>query len=219
MPVRAAPGLGKRAMSVDNINAIAGSATALAAMFGVFVAWRGLATWKHELAGRHEYELARRLAISVYKCQAKTKRVRNSYISPGEFAAALAARGVKLEDVAEDKRDLTQTAAVYETRWAELVDARGSIDADLLEAAAVWGDDWLLLVEPLDTLHRKLYVAIRRHLRSRDPGQAHRASPENEEQTDELIYEGLVEPDKFSASYSQGVGGIAKRLRPHMKAR
>lgn len=48
-------------MTPEVVSAIADSATAIAAAGGIGIAFAGLRTWRDQLTGQNEYEVARRL--------------------------------------------------------------------------------------------------------------------------------------------------------------
>jgi hypothetical protein len=63
--------------------------TVLASITAGIVAIIGLQTWKKQLKGKTEYELAQRLLMAVYKIRDAIYYVRNPFMSAGEINQAL----------------------------------------------------------------------------------------------------------------------------------
>ena len=76
--------------------------TGLAALIGAGVAIVGLRAWQHQLKGKTEYELARRLLRAVYRVRDEIHNVRNPAIMPGEFAVAIEEAGIESDDPSKD---------------------------------------------------------------------------------------------------------------------
>lgn len=53
--------------------------TAVAVALGAFAAWRGVSTWRQQLIGQDEYELAKRLLGGAFEFEALIKRIRLGY--------------------------------------------------------------------------------------------------------------------------------------------
>ncbi|OQY20711.1 MAG: hypothetical protein B6I35_10155, partial [Anaerolineaceae bacterium 4572_32.2] len=63
--------------------------TILAALVAATVAIMGLRTWRKQLRGKTEYELARRLLRSVYRVRDAIRIVRNPFISSAETVQSM----------------------------------------------------------------------------------------------------------------------------------
>jgi hypothetical protein len=62
---------------------------AISALAAAFIAWRCLATWRKELKGKSEYEIAKQVLKSVYKVREAFKHVRSpgtSYDIPDDLS-------------------------------------------------------------------------------------------------------------------------------------
>jgi len=68
-------------LSFLNMTSIPNWITAIAAICAVFIAWRGLATWRKELKGKSEYETAKQVLKAVYKVREAFIIVRSPWIS------------------------------------------------------------------------------------------------------------------------------------------
>ena len=205
-------------MILETVNAVSGLGTMCAAIVGVVVAGRGVHAWRHELAGRHGYELARRLALGIYGCRNKIKAIRHSIIWSDEMESALQSSGIKMDTVPKEKRSSIEQSAVYGARWNRLVEIRHGLDADILEAEVMWGSDWASALEPVDALHLKLYVALQDHVRTYDTEQFKQMPTERVVEVGRLIHE-VSAGDEFTAEYNAAVESVVKRLRPHLDAK
>lgn len=119
---------------------------------GVWIAWKGLQTWRAQLKGTTEYELARNLLRSVYK----TKEAINHLRAPFRFirpsASPAEQQGARIKD--------------WEARAKVFVDAFEELRMYRLEAEVVFGDRELsecakeflyVFNEVMDTLNDYLY--------------------------------------------------------------
>src|SRR5215216_7272461 len=93
--------------------------TGAAALVASYVALAGLDTWKKQLTANAERELARRVLIAVYK-------VRDA-INDCRLIAT---------DIDSVTVDITQR--IHEKKFEKLDEAKADLDAELLEAEAVW---------------------------------------------------------------------------------
>jgi hypothetical protein len=73
-------------MSIDIESFQNGILTAVA-IGGVLIAWSGLSTWKKQLHGVHEFDLARRILLSVYKIEDGVKNVRSPFLGINESSS------------------------------------------------------------------------------------------------------------------------------------
>jgi hypothetical protein len=74
----------------------------LATVAAVTVGYMGLSTWKKQLKGKTEYQLARRCLIGIYKLRDAINEVRHPLISLGEMQAAIKENGEET-DVWKDR--------------------------------------------------------------------------------------------------------------------
>jgi hypothetical protein len=55
---------------------VSGTVTAIAAMCGIWIAWKGLQTWREQLKGTTEYQLAKEILRAVYDVQVTYELIR-----------------------------------------------------------------------------------------------------------------------------------------------
>ena len=109
-----------------------------AAITGAVVAIKGLGTWQKQLKGQSEYELSRRILVSVFKYRDAINGVRHPAMwayempSPPEDEAKAMSR---------EQICFYGTSKAYQARCYKVQTERTSLYADLLEAEAIWGNE------------------------------------------------------------------------------
>ena len=132
----------------------------------VILAGLGLNTWRKQLTGTADYELARRLLRSVYRVRDEITRTRSPMMSGGETAAAVSASGEKLTE-SNEEANKRMYEITYDARWRRLNEVISDFETDLTEAEVLWG---AVMVEHARRMRKsitKLSLAIRDHLRAR----------------------------------------------------
>ena len=110
---------------------------ALAAVVGVVIAALGLLTWRDELHGRADFELARRIMRGVYELHNEIQQIRNIF-SP----------------------------ELHDTQYERLNKKASELDVALLEAKVLWGDKLHGPKQTLKACLSTLRVTLRRQFRS-----------------------------------------------------
>jgi hypothetical protein len=104
---------------------ITNSIIALATLSGVIIAGFGLSTWRKQLKGTYDYELARKTLFSVYKLRDALKYIRQPFLSAGEAN--------------KDDKDMPWEQSAYINRWKEVREALILLETNSLECEVVWG--------------------------------------------------------------------------------
>ncbi len=104
---------------------ITNSVIALATLIGVIIAGFGLSTWRKQLKGTYDYELAKKTLFSVYKLRDALKYVRQPFLSVGEAN--------------KDDKDIPWEQSAYISRWKEVREALVMLETNSLECEVVWG--------------------------------------------------------------------------------
>jgi hypothetical protein len=99
---------------------------AVTSLAGVAVASLGLSTWRKQLKGSAEYELAKRLLLQVYKLRDAIQYVRQPFLSSAEAQGA--------------QGDVPWQITAYENRWKGVREALIELQAALLESEVLWGN-------------------------------------------------------------------------------
>lgn len=191
-----------------------------AAIMGAWVAWRGLHTWREQLTGQTEYDLAKRLLRDLYRYRDAVAAVRNPFMSVGEMAD-----DIPLDDdpVPTPEWHHAGTTRAYQRRWEQLAAVRADLYPELLEAEVVWGDEINALFEPLRALENELYFAIEDQLEVSKPGVhpgeiEHLTTIEESRRRRRILYSRKDRPeDEFGAKFQSALDKFADKLRPHLQ--
>jgi hypothetical protein len=169
-------------------------------IFGVYVAWTGLNTWKRQLTANADRDLARRLLIAVYK-------VRN------------AMNGVPLLDLGDldlggDPEIKEANKTIHDHQMTRLEEAQASLDVELLEAEAVWGDELIYRsnFSLFKALQLELQYAYSDYYYGRNMG-----LEAEKEAARILFYDRASGKDEFRDNIKIVVNGIEDFLRPKLQ--
>lgn len=105
-----------------------------AAITGAVVAVKGLGTWQRQLKGQSEYELSRRILVSVFKYRDAINGVRNPVMWAYEMPSPPEEEAVKMS---REQIRFYGTSKAYQARWDKVQTEKASLYADLLEAEAI----------------------------------------------------------------------------------
>jgi len=191
--------------------------TIIATLTATTIAIMGLRTWRKQLRGKTEYELARRLLRSVYKVRDAIHIARNPFASAGEIARALEEAEVDTKglDPTGSQYTASREQAVYRRRWQTIQEAFTELDVDALEAEVIWGHDIAERLKLLRQLASTLYTNIQSYLRNlRNP--PHRRRIEDLQKVNRVIYGG-GEEDTFAADLLRAVEGVEDYLKVYLK--
>ena len=161
--------------------------TALLAAAAVWLAWGGLTTWRKQLKGTAEYEVARRLLHSTPKVRDNIKHARNAVIFAGELHSDLSEFEIEGDSLTASRYD--KNRAVYGRRM-EYVDASVTeLTTTLTEAEVLWGIDIHETFDPLfksvNDLRRAVILFIRWSELDR------RVSAEKRKEVESTIYDAM----------------------------
>lgn len=123
---------------ISNITSVV---LALAAAAGAIIAAFGLLTWRHELHGRADFELACRVMRGVYELHNEIQQIRNIF-SP----------------------------ELLDKQYERLNKKASKLDVALLEAKVLWGDKLKRPKETLHDCLKTWRLTLRKHLRSQKRG-------------------------------------------------
>jgi hypothetical protein len=187
-----------------------------AAIVGIVVAIKGLGTWQRQLRGQSEYELSRRILVSLYKYRDAINRLRHPAIWKHEIPIPSDSQA---KGMSSDQIRFHGISKAYEARWDQVQRERTGLHADLLEAGALWGSDLKTLFKVLFDLEHEIFMLVYNHIKLIDP--------ETSEDTKEAIakinrikrdimYDHLSEDDEFRKDFGHGVEGIERYLKPKL---
>ena len=177
-----------------------GSFPAYLSGVGIVVAALGLNTWRRQLLGTHEFDLARRVLKSLYSLRDAVASVRHPFMSTAE------AGEIPTDDAAPWE------AYAYQNRWDRVSEAQQDLSVTLVEAEIVWGEllkaDALTLADHVN----KLAGTIRKHLRN-----LRRDGDRDWTREDDAILWFGIDDDPYAAELNRIIREIDTKVRPHLQ--
>lgn len=176
----------------------------------------GLATWRRQLRGTANHELARRALIELFQYRESVERARSPLMFESEMALP--------EDLPPESSFLVRNYLAkiigYQNRLEAIRAARAPVHASLIEAEAIWGRELKGLFKPLFSLEFEFNGYVSNHLMALDP---------RKDQDDRKAYSDLIrnkpnvmygslseEGDDFKKQFDLGVLAIENYLRPKL---
>jgi hypothetical protein len=131
----------------------------VAALITSIIAFMGLSTWREQLRGKTDYDIARNYLKSTLHLRNELQGVRNPMISLNEQASAVKEKGDQFSSslMTENQK---QNMAVYSVRWDKVIKAWQKLDDDILEAEVSWGSSAERVSRPLIACTRELHSAV-----------------------------------------------------------
>ena len=142
------------------ISAIKEVIVGLAAISATIFAYIGLNTWRKELKGKAEYQLAKDVLKSVYKVRDAFKHVRNPAIFEYEYPEEMRDYSGHLKA----EQNYEGTLYVYEKRWEKMTEAFKELEEHHLDAQVEWGSEFQNKILQLRTCRAELLTEIQRML-------------------------------------------------------
>mgnify|MGYP001614731227 CR=1 FL=1 len=139
--------------------------TVILTVYGMYLATRGLSTWKEQMSGSKEFDASYNLNYSLLKLRNAVKHVRNPGIWNTEFKRALEYAKKKYPERADDPElEKNSTKYVYEMRWDNIIDIYTEIESHQLAAEVLWGSDIIKKIKPLNDKITQLRIALEQYL-------------------------------------------------------
>ncbi len=160
----------------------------------------GLFTWRRQLRGTSEYEIAKKAILKTYEVQQALQSVRNPmlYLSKEEVEA-----GRRLE---EEQRIYSERMTYLNEKWAELQTIR-------LEAKVIWGEEAQDSFNEIQQRIGDVRGAIWLHFWMKGayagPGATVDNSPERVRENDKIVYF-TSEEDEFSQQIAESTANVEK---------
>jgi hypothetical protein len=141
-------------------------ALAVAGIIGSVVAILGLNTWKRQLYGQSEYDLAKRLLKSLYLFREVINNARHPFM---QYSSVPDLPKDRLEQLTKEEKEWYAQAQAFERRWEPVSKARAELDTSILESEVFWGDKVKEKMTRISRLQAELLVAIEQHLDRTNP--------------------------------------------------
>jgi hypothetical protein len=190
---------------------------ALSALGAVIIGWRGLQEWKAELAGRAQFEAAKKLLKLAFQFREQFGIVR----SPMTYATEYIGREKSEKETPTESSVLDEWYAKSE-RLKPLLETSAQMREASWEAEIVIGIDGDELIQPFRDVAKELSVAIRGYFdtnlmeaRSSDPSR-NLLPLETKKQLHGEIY-GMN--DDFEKGVDEGIETLKQRLEKHLRPR
>lgn len=180
------------------------------AITGAVVAVLGLSTWRAQLRGQAEYELARRVLVAVLKYREAIRSARSPF-STVDIDAVDPHR--QMPEVEQQQRARRRN---YEERWNRVTAARAVLAAELFEVEAVWGGQVLEPFRALWDVERELYYAFLQQLDLDDPSSGEKASAEERKLIRHTIFRGAKD-DPIEPRLEKAIEAIKTKFTPHLR--
>ncbi len=191
--------------------------TGVAAIGALYVAWSGLHTWKRQLRGQAEYDVARRVLRAVLRLRDEFAVVRSPVISGGEFVAAFKGAGLEPPEPVE-LVGVKGQELVYERRWKRLIEASTELEAEVLEAEVLWGQAIRAPELILRRLRAEIYSAVRMYMDLLSSPRPSESLSQVVHEQERILYQAGSpgKEDEFGGRIEAAVKSFETILRPHL---
>lgn len=188
------------------------------AITGAVVAIKGLSTWQRQLKGKSEYDLSRRLLVSLFKYRDAINGVRHPAMWAYEMPSP---PDDKAKDMSNEEISFYGTSKAYEARWDNVQTERTNLYADLLESEALWGTELKDYFTTLFKLEHELFTYIRNYLTVINPktrDTKRNAIEKHLQKKRDIMYDDLNEDEdeEFKSEFKAGVYKIEQYLKPKL---
>lgn len=189
---------------------------AITGIIGSVVAIKGILTWKRQLRGRVEYDLARKLLTSTYKLRDSISYIRSPLMFGGEMEDP--PENSPFAATEEGKRYYNSMTG-YRKRFESANSVRAELLADIHEAEAVWGNDIRSRFNVLLSLLNELSVEIASYLDDKNPVAYRSEVPKDEvKRRMGIMYEmNDITKDPFGQRVVLAIEKIEEALHPKVK--
>ena len=196
----------------DVISAISDVIVALSAAVAAIFAYVGLSTWRKQLKGGAEYQLAKDVLKAVYRVREAFKAVRNPAIFEYEYPEEMRSPSGHLRE----EKKYEGTAHVYEKRWKQMVSSFKELEEYHLQAQVEWGPEFQNRIEKLRRCRVELMSAIQDLLEGyKAPGARTATTPQESREARSVLYwGGGSEFDKFTPQIDEAIDEFEKWFRP-----
>jgi hypothetical protein len=179
-----------------------------------YIGLQGLATWRRQLKGTTDHELAKKALIQLYNYKESVERARSPamfgqemQLDPGEED------GLKFSEINHRRR-----TRGYDRRLQSMAEAKATLLATLVETEAVWGRELRELVTSLFKMQHEFVMYVQFYFIANDPSQDddyRRAYMEPLKDKPNIMYDNLTEEgDEFRKSFNSLIERAENYLRP-----
>lgn len=183
---------------------------------GAWVAVKGLSTWRRQLKGQSDYNLAKDVLINIYKYRDALFFVRHPLITGAELKLP---EGVDEKQLKYAEVNYLQTAAAYENRWNKVVEVRSKLLTNIVEIEALWGADLAQQLKNIFAHEKDLMFNISCYLRLINPSVDAEDKKFDKEHVDrKMLYDTLKdESDTFRGEFKKTLAPFENEMREKLK--
>ena len=124
---------------------------------GSYVAWQGLKTWKTQLKGTQNYDLAKSTLLNLNKYVESLHQVRNPAIWRYEYPKST---DIEKFNTNPDENPYKKKCYVYQNRLDKVYNIKPYLQENLLEIEVLWGEKLKNNFKKLFDLESKLFSEI-----------------------------------------------------------
>jgi hypothetical protein len=181
------------------------------------VAIMGLRTWRRQLKGTANYELAKRLLKATYQLRDALQAVRSPLMMAGEIAHAIKEAQLAIKP-GDDNYHADGNAAVYQLRWKPVVEAYQALEVEAVEAEALWGSEARAATTAIRKSINSLSAALDLYLRDMQPHGARILDNASRETFQRIVYSVSQNPDEDSYLHdlTAAIASIEAFAKPHL---
>ena len=188
-----------------------------AVITGAIVAVKGLGTWQKQLKGRSEYEISRRILVTLFKYRDAINGVRHPAMWGYEMPLPPESEA---KEMSSEHLQHYGTSKAYQKRWDKVEEQRTTLYADLLEAEAIWGAKLQDLFKVLFKLEHELSIRIRHYLELINPDTNQNkkdAIMRIDDKSRDIMFDMLgEEPDEYKQDILDAISPIELYLKPKL---
>jgi hypothetical protein len=188
-------------MTAEVISSIADVATGLASIVAVIIATIGLRTWQHEMRGRVNYDLARRILKATYKIRDTFERARQ----PIDLVLLH-----YMESSTDEK--LSHFTEAFERDFGIFQESIRELNIEIEEAEVVWGPKLKTYLESIRHLSFLLESLMVDCFQNFSDSQ----EDENIKDVTRALSSGQKDEDPLRAEMTKIIEGLEREVRPYL---
>jgi hypothetical protein len=198
----------------DVLSTVFNAVVAGASIFGAYLAYRGLNTWREQVRHNSEYEIAKRLIMSALRLRDAIDSFRNPFMTSAELTPE-EAKGL---DPAPGKNGPSLSDLVWPIRWKRVQEAASNFYVVTLEAEVIWE-------EKIDSIARRIRECVSelhssatlyREMTGNDDPDSHRVKIELRDVI--MNSQRNKDPNAFTLKVEAAVQSVRDFVKPIMKA-
>jgi hypothetical protein len=183
-----------------------------AAVMTAFIAWKGVESWKRELKGKAEFEVARDFIKAAYRLRNAIEICRSPWIYPYEYPEGYPQS--KNNRSAQEEGDAK--LHIYNNRLKPVDSCLLKFDAFALEAEALWGEEIVNTAHLLRMPIIELKVAIHAVIADAYSGGEDFKDTALMRVTMESVTNSKPEENELTIKINNAIKDIEYYLRPHL---